>query len=139
MAVSLSASPNLGKLFRAATRRWLGPFADTRKIVKVTVRDQEFRVVRELTAQQDLAAFRELWSGMTEADPKLWPPAATRTHYKLDVQWTGRDGRLHSSRWLYHPSGFVNLLAIWPAIWVAPLYRMPSPGAFEAAFGLDPL
>jgi hypothetical protein len=137
--VSLSASPNLGKLFRAATRRWLGPFADTRTIVKVTVRDQEFHIVRELTAAHDLAAFRELWSGMTEVDAKSWPPAATRTHYKLDVQWSGRDGRLHSSRWLYHPGGFVNLVAIWPAIWVAPLYRMATADALEITFDLDSL
>ena len=137
--MSLSASPNLGKLFRAATRRWLGPFADARTIVKVTVRDQEFHIVRELTAAHDLAAFRELWSGMTEVDPKSWPPAATRTHYKLDVQWTGPDGRSNSSRWLYHPGGFVNLVAIWPAIWVASLYRMPTPDALEITFGLDRL
>ncbi len=139
MAASLSASPNLGKLFRTATRRWLGLFADTRTIVNVTVRDKEFRIVRELTAQRDLAGFRELWSGMAEFDPTSWPPAATRAHYKLDVQWTGRDGRLHSSRWLYHPGGFVNLVAIWPAIWVAPLYRMPTPDALETTFGLDSL
>ena len=130
---------SLGKLFRAATRRRFGPFANARKIVKVTVRDQEFRVVRELTTEPDLAAFRELWLAMTEVDPRSWHPSATAAHYKLDVRYTGRDGRFHTGRWFYYPGGYLNVLAIWRAIWVAPLYRMSSAGAFEATFGLDPL
>jgi len=130
---------SLGSLFRTTARQWFGPFAHGRKIVKVTIRDQKFAVIRELTSERDLAAFRDLWSAMVESDPRSRPSAAARAHYKLDIQWTGRDGRLHSSRWFYYPGGFVELLAIWRSVWVAPLYRMLTPDALETTFGLDPL
>jgi hypothetical protein len=120
-----------GKLVRAVTRRWLGPLAHGRTIVQVTVRDQDFRVVRVLASEHDLAAFGGLWATMTEADLRSSALPPGRAHHKLDIQWRDRSGRRHTSRWLYHPGGFLNLVAIWRAIWVAPLYRMPSPSAFE--------
>jgi hypothetical protein len=120
-----------GKLVRAVTRRWLGPLARDRTIVRVTVRDQDFRVVRVLASEHDLAAFSELWAAMTEADLRSWALPPGRSHHKLDIQWRDRSRRRRTSRWLYHPGGFVNLVAIGRAIWVAPLYRMPSPNAFE--------
>jgi len=128
-----------GRLFRAATRRWLGPFAASRKIVKVTVRDQEFRIVRELTSQADLTAFRELWSAMVEADRSLWSQVAERRYYKLSIESIGRGGRTGSATWFYFSGGYIKLLAIWRAIWVAPLYRTASPTALETTFSLDPL
>jgi hypothetical protein len=121
-----------GQLFRAATRRWLGPFARTRHIVKVTVRDENFHIIRVLTSDKELLAFRDLWSGLVEIDPGSWvrPPGAS--HRKLDIQWTRSDGRTHTSRWHYHPGGYIRILGILRAIWVAPLYRTPTPTAFEA-------
>jgi hypothetical protein len=47
------------------------------------------------------------------------------------------DGRLHANRWIYHPDGCVNALAIMRKIWVAPLYRMPDPQAFEKLLRSD--
>jgi hypothetical protein len=120
-----------GRLFRALIRRWRGPFARGHTIVQVTVRDQDFRVVRVLASEHDLAAFRCLWASMTEADYRSWVKPPGRDHHKLDIQWRHRSGRMHGSRWLYHPDGCVNQLGIWRKIWVAPLYRMSSPSAFD--------
>jgi hypothetical protein len=124
-----------GKTFRAATRHWIGPLAGTRSIAKVTVRDQNFQIVRVLASQGDLAAFRALWSELIEVDPRSWTPVPGQPHQSLIIEWSGRSGRARSSHWFYHPGGFVNLLAILPAIWVAPLYCTPDPEAFEALLG----
>jgi hypothetical protein len=124
------------KIFRRATRRWIGPFARTRGIVRVTVRDQNFQIVRALKTESDLAAFRALWSAMVEVDPRSWTPPPGQPHHNLIIEWNARS-RGRSSHWFYHPGGFVNLLAILPAIWVAPLYRTPDPGAFEALLRFD--
>jgi hypothetical protein len=121
-----------GKTFRAATRNWIGPFARTRRIVKVTVRDQNFQVVRVLASEPSLIAFRAAWSALIEIDPASWTPAQGQPHYNLIVEWRERGDRVHSNHWFYHPGGFLNLLAVLPAIWVAPLYRSPNPEAFEA-------
>jgi hypothetical protein len=120
-----------GKIFRAATRHWLGPFARSRRVVKVTVRDEDFHVVRVLESEPDLAAFCTLFSALIEVDPRSWPLVPGRRYRKLDVLCVGRDGRTRSGRWLYHPGGFVIPLAIWPAIWIARLYRTPALEAFE--------
>lgn len=128
---------SLGKLFRAATRRWIGPFADARRIVKVTVRDEHSQVDRVLDSERDLAAFRALWAALIEADPRAWTPPPGGPYYKLAIQWVARGGRMRASSWLHYPDGFVKLLAIWRAVWVAPLYRTPSPGAFEAMLRPD--
>jgi hypothetical protein len=118
-----------GKILRAATQHWFGPFARTRRIVKVTVRDQDFQIVRVLKSEPDLTAFRALWSAMIEVDGSSWTPPLGQAYHHLIIEWSGPGG---SSHWYYHPGGFVNLLAIWRAIWVAPLYRTSSPEEFEA-------
>ena len=128
---------SLGRLIRAATRRWLGPAAAAGGIVKVTVRDEHSQVVRVLEAERDLAAFRALWAALIEADPRSSTPPPGGPYYKLAIQWTARGGRMHGSSWFYYPGGFVKLLAIWRAIWAAPLYRTPSPDAFEALLHPD--
>jgi hypothetical protein len=100
-------------------------------IVKVTVRGARFEVVKTITSPQELAAFAELWWSKVEADPQLWKAAPAATIYALDIVTR------HSNRWFYHPSGLIKLLAIWPAIWVAPLYRLPSPAAFNTLLGIE--
>jgi hypothetical protein len=127
-----------GKLFRAATRRWFGPLAGTERIVKVTVRDADSHVIRVIESERDLAAFRALWAGLVETDPGASAPPPERPYYKLAIQWIGRGDRGGSPSWFYFPGGYIELLAIWRAISVAPLYRTPSPDAFEALLGADP-
>jgi hypothetical protein len=58
----------LGTLFRSKTRGWYGPFARPYRIITVTVRDQDYRLIRVLDSQRDLAAFRELWAALIEVD-----------------------------------------------------------------------
>ena len=90
----MSLSP--GKLVRALTERWLGP---RRTLVQVTIRDQDFRIVRVLASEHDIAAFSSLWAARIKVDYRSWvrPP----THHKLDIRWRERGGRMRSYRWLY--------------------------------------
>ena len=128
-----------GRLFRAATRRWLGPATDADSVVKVTVRDEELHIVRVLDSQRDLAAFRRLWAALVEADSSSWsPPPGGRPYYKLQIQLIGRGGRTENASWFYFPDGSIKLLAVLRAIRIAPLYRTPTPGAFEALLRGDP-
>jgi hypothetical protein len=127
-----------GSLFRTATRRWFGPAADADRIAKVTVRDEDFQVVRVLDSERELAAFRKLWAALVEADSRPWTPPPDRPYYKLNIQLIGFGGRTENASWFYFPGGCVKLLAVVRAIWIAPLYRMPSPGAFEELLRGDP-
>lgn len=129
-----------GKLFRAATWRWLGPPGDVGKIVKVTVHDQDSQLVRVIDSERDLAAFRALWVSLVEADPgSVTPPPRWRPYYTLNIEKAGRGGGTRSATWFYFPwSGTVKLLAVIRAVYVAPLYRTSSPGAFEALLRGDP-
>ena len=130
---------SFGTLFRAATRRWLGPPADARTIVKVTVRDEDFQLVRVIDSERDLAAFRALWAALVEADPGSYtPPPGWRPYYKLIIEKTGRGGRSSSASWFYFPwGGTIKLLTVIRAVCVAPLYRTPSRDAFEAMLRPD--
>jgi hypothetical protein len=127
-----------GRLFRTATRRWLGLVRTADRIVKVTVRDENFQLVRVIDAERDLAVFCKLWAALVEADPDSWSPKPGQPYYKLGIQSIQRGVRTANAEWFYFPGGYIQLLAIWRAIWVAPLYRMPSPDAFEALLRGNP-
>lgn len=120
-----------GKLFRAATRSWYGPFARPDRIVNVAVRDQDFELVRILDCERDLAAFRKQWAALVEVDRDCHTWQRGQPYYKLAIQSVGLGGRAESS-WYYFPGGYFKLLAVMRAIWVAPLYRAATPDAFEA-------
>jgi len=120
-------------LLRAITAPWWGPAARAGKIVQVTVRGADFEVVKTISRDPDLARFREMWSRIIEVEPAPENSAARRFTYKLDIVFGTR-----SSRWPYDPAGFVKLLAIWPAVCIAPLYALPSVGEFNALLGIDP-
>ena len=128
--------PAIGKLIRALFRiyRRFRPVTD---ITKVTIRDPRFQLVKEIDGGDDLAAFRRMWDDRIEADPGLWKSAGQEFYghgaYKLDIR-RAKSG----SRWLYHPSGLTKVLAIWRAIWVAPLYRLRSPEEFNKLIGIFP-
>jgi len=128
-----------GKLFRAATRRWFGPAAGADSIVKVTVRDEKGRIVRVIDSERDVAAFRALWAGLLETDPgACTAPPGWRPYHKLQIQSVGRGGRTGNASWFYFFGGHIKLLAVIRAVCVAPLYRTPSPDAFEALLRRDP-
>jgi hypothetical protein len=121
----------MGKYFRAFLRL-LFPYSD---ITKVTVRDPGFQVIKVIDGGDDLAAFRRMWGDRIEADPGLWNAAGQAFYghgvYKLDIR-RAKSG----SRWFYHPSGLTKVLAIWRAIWVAPLYRLRLPQEFNKLTGI---
>jgi GCN5-related N-acetyl-transferase len=97
-----------GKLFRAVTRRWFGPLAGTERIVKVTVSDADFHVVRVIESERDLVAFRALWAALVETDPGSRTPPSGRQHYRLAIQWIGRGSSADSSSWFYFPDGYIQ-------------------------------
>ena len=126
-----------GPLFRAATRRWYGPFAHPERIVNVAVRNQDFQLIRVLESEGDLLAFRKLWAAVIEVDRNCYTRQPGRPYYKLAIQTIGRGGRINNASWYYFPGGYLKLLAVMRAIWVAPLYRAATPDAFAALLIAD--
>jgi hypothetical protein len=120
-------------LLRAITSPWWGPAARAGEIVRVTVRGADFEVVKTISRDPDRARFRKIWSQMFEVEPTSENSVAGRFTYKLEILFG-----IRSSRWSYDPAGFVKLLAIWAAVSIALLYRLPSVGEFDALLGIDP-
>jgi hypothetical protein len=127
-----------GKVFRSATRGWFGPFARPDQIVNVTVRDQDFQIVRVLESERNLVAFRELWAALIEVDRGSYTWQREQPYYKLAIQSIGLGGGTENASWFYFPGGYIKLLAVVRAIWVGPLYQTPTPDAFEALLRADP-
>jgi hypothetical protein len=102
VALLLATAGNLlllsaGKLFRAATLRWFGPASDGDRILKVTVSDENSHVVRVIDSQRDLAAFRQLWSALVEADAPSRSSQPGRPYYKLGIQSIRRSVRTENA------------------------------------------
>ena len=93
-------------------------------IAKVSVRDQNFEVVKTLTSAPDLAAFNALWAAKTVREP------ASRSEfiYKIVVERGGR-----SVSWLYDPAGFVQVLSVGRT----PVYGVSDPQAFNRLLTID--
>ena len=127
-----------GRLFRAATRGWYGPFARPDRIVNVTVRGQDLQPVHVLDSARDLVAFRELWAALIEVDRGAYTWQHGQPYYRLAIQSIGLGGRTEHASWFYFPGGYIKLLAVMRAIWVGPLYRTVTPDAFEALLRADP-
>ena len=68
-------------------------------ITRVTVRDNQFEIVRELTGSEDLRLFTELWNTKHEVILMAMP------------HWTHKINIMPGGRWLYHPNGFTMLLS----------------------------
>jgi len=93
-------------------------------VMRVTVRDAEFRPIRTITSAPDLAVFSELWAARMKESAN----AAMRPDYKIDIQSDRR-----SARWLYDPAGFVQVLSKAKT----PVYRLTSPAAFNELLGIE--
>jgi hypothetical protein len=87
-------------------------------IERVMVRDSDFRPIRTIAGGPDLATFSELWAARVQQGATDKP----RLDYKIDIQSNGR-----TVRWLYDPAGFALVLSIGKT----PIYRLPSPAAFN--------
>ena len=92
-------------------------------ITSVTVRDAQFKVVKQLTASE-LAAFERHWSSKVEVKASL--EDAGGRHFKLDVE-RGEKG----NRWLYQTSGYVEVLSVLKK----PVYRVREPESFNELIG----
>jgi hypothetical protein len=93
-------------------------------ISKVTVRDQDFQLVKTLTSARDLAVFNELWSAKTVQESA----SGSRFLYKIDVERGGC-----SVRWLYDLAGFLQVLTVTRT----PLYGLAAPQVFNKLLAID--
>lgn len=98
--------------------------AVARRIARVTVRDADFRPVREISSELNLAAFTEHWASRRQS-----ATAAFRPEFKIDIQYDRR-----SERWLYDPAGFIRVLSKSET----PVYQLESPSTFNALLGITP-
>jgi hypothetical protein len=61
-------SLSLGNLLRTLTP----PLGPRQTIVQVTIRDPDFRIVRVLASEHELAAFSDLWAARVKVDRRSW-------------------------------------------------------------------
>ncbi len=94
------------------------------EISQVSVLDANFQPVKTLTSADDLAAFEQLWSSKKVQGSQL----KTEFPYKLIIQQRGRRG----GRWLYDPTGFVQILAMNRT----PVYALSDREAFNQLLGI---
>lgn len=94
------------------------------KLSRVTVRDADFRPVREISSELNLAEFSKHWAGRRQS-----ATATIRPGYKIDIQYDDR-----SERWLYDPAGFIRVLSKS----TTPVYQLESPSTFNAVLGITP-
>lgn len=89
---------------------------------KVIVLDADFRQIKIIASDPDLAAFNEHW-----ATRRRSAYLAMQAEYKIDIQYGKR-----SERWLYDPAGVARVLSKKKT----PLYRLESPSAFNELLGI---
>jgi hypothetical protein len=105
---------------------WL-PFPFKRKIDQVIVRhmhNTDSSIARTMTSAEELEAFRALWSSRK----KLPPNTPLQVQYKFTILSGGR-----GDTWFYDPSGLAQVLTKART----PVYRLPSPEAFNRLIGAD--
>src|SRR5678815_2507741 len=93
----------------------LSACATNETVIRVTVRDQQFKEVRTLADEPTLRSFANQWNQKREAKPFAAPTWA----YKLDIN----RGSTDAERWLYDASGWTALLAVKDG----PVYRIAEP------------
>ena len=95
--------------------------------VTVTALDGNFQPVRTITSGAELAAFDEHWAGRVKqrGGAELRPPYAPQ--YRINIQSDRR-----GESWHYDPAGLVRVLSVLRV----PIYRLPSPAAFNALLGI---
>ena len=102
----------------------LSACATNETVIRVTVRDQEFKEVRTLADEPTLRSFANHWNQKREAKPFAAPTWA----YKLDII----RGSTDAERWLYDASGWTALLAVKEG----PVYRIAEPATLNAVLGV---
>ena len=99
------------------------------EIVLVTVRDNEFRIIKTLSSAAELAEFSELWS-KRQREASMEPFRAPVSYpYKIDIELTPKGG----DRWLYDPAGITQVLTKT----IVPRYHIDLPERFNALLGIE--
>jgi hypothetical protein len=102
------------------------------QLVKVTVWDARFNLIKTIETDAELAAFSAVWS------QKLKLPRGTKAPWEYYLDLREVKGRKHASkRLLYDPHGFAKVLAI-PFLGIyIPVYRIASPDELNRLLGVD--
>jgi hypothetical protein len=103
----------------------MGGFAAPAPITKVSVRDDQFQVVKVL-APAELAEFRRQWESKREVETSL--SRVGGQHVKLDIERQDSQGR-----WLYRTTGYVQLLSKQ----AKPVYKLQDPATFNRLIGAE--
>ncbi len=96
------------------------------QVSRVEIRDASFHLIRELTSDEEVGRFKEMWASKVKLTQSESKEAALGLTYKLDVSSGTR-----STRWLYSPRGSVVVLSVF----LSPIYQLPDPKAFNELVG----
>lgn len=102
---------------------WVVIAAASAPVTKVTVLDGQFRHVRTISSEGELARFNELWSRRVDVGPGV----IVRHFYKLQIVRNGR-----STSWFYDPDGLSQVLAVHAKT----VYLLPSVADFNALLAI---
>jgi hypothetical protein len=92
------------------------------EISRVTVRNQNFDIVKVINDKAVLQQFEMIWNTRAKLKSSVNP----QWLYKIDIEDKGR-----GDRWLYDPSGYVQVLSKAKV----PLYKIPAPNSFNQMIG----
>jgi hypothetical protein len=92
------------------------------EISRVTVRNQNFEIVKVINDKVSLQLFEEIWK--TKA--KLTSSVTPQWLFKIDIE-----GKRYGDRWLYDPRGYVSVLSKAKV----PVYNIPVPDSFNQLIG----
>jgi hypothetical protein len=101
----------------------MSTLALTARIARVSVRDDQFEVVKVLTPAER-AEFQRYWDQKQEVKAALADVGGA--HFALDIKCEESGGR-----WLYKTTGYVQFLSKK----VTPVYKLRDPEAFNKLIG----
>ncbi len=100
-------------------------------VVKVTVRDAEFRVLSMVSAPEQLLRFEQIWVHKEAQDATIDQGSLPSGGYVLDVR---SSSGVH--RWIYNPKdGTLTIVAVKAS---TPTYRVLERNAFNVVIGVQP-
>ena len=95
-------------------------------VMRVTVLNAEFQLIRTIISVPNLAVFGKFWAARVKVNAGM----ATQPGFRIVIQQSDR----RSERWLYDDAGLVHVLSIWNT----PVYRLSSPADFNEFLGIRP-
>ena len=92
------------------------------QVVRVSVRDSDFKMIGAFDDQRTMARFRELW--LTKRVVAFPSTCKLPWAFKIDPE--------PGSRWLYHPAGYMMMLSYFEE----PYFEIPAKEEFNDLLGL---